>query len=244
MFIFNSVLAILAFIAGAVASIAGFGIGSLLTPMLALKMGGTIAIAVVSISHFFGTSLRFWKLRGHVDRKAFIHFGIMSAIGGLTGAALHRYITSHWIVFILGLVLILSGVMGLSGLSEKLKLTGWKSWLAGSLSGFFGGLVGNQGGIRSAAMLSFDMSKKTYVATATAIALVVDVSRMPVYFFIEKQKLIQLWPLILLLSVSTMAGTIVGARLLSWIPDKVFKRVVSGIVLLLGVFTVIEFFYF
>jgi uncharacterized membrane protein YfcA len=44
-------------------------------------------------------------------------------------------------------------------------------------------------------------------------------------------------PLILLMSAGTMAGTLVGTRLLSWIPECIFKRLVSGIVLALGLFT-------
>ncbi len=55
------------------------------------------------------------------------------------------------------------------------------AWIAGALSGMFGGLVGNQGGIRSAALLGFDLKRDEFVATATAIALLVDVFRMPVY---------------------------------------------------------------
>jgi hypothetical protein len=53
--------------------------------------------------------------------------------------------------------------------------------VAGAVSGAFGGLVGNQGGIRSAALMGFEIDKQGFVATATAIALVVDIFRMPVY---------------------------------------------------------------
>jgi hypothetical protein len=52
------------------------------------------------------------------------------------------------------------------------RITGY---MAGALSGLFGGLVGNQGGIRSAALMGFDINKEAFVATATAIGLVVDV---------------------------------------------------------------------
>lgn len=239
--IFEFALTLLAFIAGAVASIAGFGIGSLLTPMLTVKIGAKLAVAAISISHFLGTVLRFLKLKSHIDRSALIHFGILSAIGGLTGAVLHAFITSHWLTLILGLILIFAGITGLFGISEKVKLQGRAAWAAGALSGIFGGLVGNQGGIRSAALLGFNLSKQAYVATATAVALLVDISRMPVYFLMEKEQLAQIWPLILLMSAATMAGTLIGARLLSWIPEKMFKRVVSGIVLILGVFTLLNF---
>lgn len=240
--IFGVLTALLAVIAGAVASIAGFGIGSLLTPLLAVKHGAKLAVAAVSIAHFFGTALRFWKLKSHIDRKALIHFGILSAAGGLTGAVFHAFLTSRWMTVILGGILVFAGAVGIFGLVEKIKLTGRKAWVAGALSGIFGGLVGNQGGIRSAALLGFGLSKQAYVATATAIGLIVDISRMPVYFFMEWQRLLQIWPLILLMSLGTMIGTLAGTRLLAWIPEALFKKLVSGIILMLGIFTLVQAF--
>lgn len=234
----------LSFAAGAVASIAGFGIGSLLTPFLTLKVGAKLAIAVISISHFFGTFFRFWKLRSYIHKKVFIHFGILSAIGGLIGAIFHSFISSEEMTLVLGSVLIFSGFMGLFKVSEKLIIKGPVAWAAGVFSGLFGGLVGNQGGIRSAALLNFELSKLSYVATATAIALIVDVSRMPVYFFLEGEKLFELWPLIALMSVGTVLGTFAGAFLLSWIPEAIFKQLVSGVVLVLGFFIFIQGFFF
>ncbi len=72
--------------AGAVASVAGFGIGSILTPLLAWQVGTRLAVAAVSIPHVAGTALRFWRLRGHVDRRVLLSFGLASAAGGLVGA--------------------------------------------------------------------------------------------------------------------------------------------------------------
>ena len=75
-------------IAGAVASIAGFGIGSILTPLLSLWIDARLAVAAVSIPHLLGTALRFWILKGHVDRRVLWSFGLASAAGGVLGAAL------------------------------------------------------------------------------------------------------------------------------------------------------------
>jgi uncharacterized membrane protein YfcA len=77
--------------AGAVASIAGFGIGSLLTPLFALQTGTKLAVAAVSIPHLAGTALRFWMLREHIDHRILLSFGLMSAAGGLVGALLHKF---------------------------------------------------------------------------------------------------------------------------------------------------------
>ena len=78
-----------AVIAGGVASVTGFGIGSLITPVLSLSIGTKLAVAVVSIPHLIATALRFAMLRSHVDKRILIGFGVMSVLGGLTGAILH-----------------------------------------------------------------------------------------------------------------------------------------------------------
>src|SRR5438270_7822852 len=78
-----------AVVAGAIAAVSGFGIGSILTPLLALSMGTKLAVAVVSIPHFIGTALRFVLIREHLDRRVLATFGVASAAGGLTGALLH-----------------------------------------------------------------------------------------------------------------------------------------------------------
>jgi hypothetical protein len=45
-------------LAGAVAAISGFGIGSLLTPVLSERYGIKAAVAMVSVPHLIGTAAR------------------------------------------------------------------------------------------------------------------------------------------------------------------------------------------
>src|SRR5262245_57590383 len=98
----------------------------------------------------------------------------------------------------------------------------------------FGGLVGNQGGIRSAAMLGFGLNKQAFVATATAIALAVDAARMPVYFAAEYERIGFVWPWILASTVGVILGTVAGERVLRRIPEPIFYRVVGAILAAIG----------
>jgi uncharacterized protein len=176
----GALVLLVAVLAGAVASIAGFGIGSLLTPLLAWQIGTRLAVAAVSLPHLAGTALRFWRLREHIDRRVLLSFGLASAAAGLLGALLHAHAGSPALAVVLGALLVLAGALGLTGLAERLRLRGPWAWAAGAGSGAFGGLVGNQGGIRSAALLGFNLPREAFVATATAIALAVDAVRLPV----------------------------------------------------------------
>jgi len=49
--------------AGAIAAISGFGIGSVLTPLVSIHTDTKLAIAIVSIPHLVGTFHRFITLR-------------------------------------------------------------------------------------------------------------------------------------------------------------------------------------
>jgi uncharacterized membrane protein YfcA len=232
---FDTLIAVAATLAGAIASVAGFGIGSILTPLLALRVGTKLAVAAVSIPHLIATALRFVRIREHVDKRVFLNFGITSAAGGLLGALLHARFSSTVLSYVLGTLLVFAGIMGVTGLSRRMRFEGAAAWIAGALSGAFGGLVGNQGGIRSAAMLGMRVSKESFVATATAIALVVDVARMPVYALIQGKQVLGIWAVLLLAIIGVVVGTLAGERILKRIPEPLFRRVVSIIILALGV---------
>jgi uncharacterized membrane protein YfcA len=238
--IFALVIALASVVAGAVASVVGFGIGSLLTPLFAVRVGTQLAVAAVSIPHVFATGLRYWRLRAHVDRRVLVSFGIMSAAGGLAGALLHSVAGNRALAVVFGVILIFVGVSELAGFARRMRFGGWVAWMAGALSGLFGGLVGNQGGIRSAALLGFDVDKDAFVATATAIGLVVDAARMPVYFATQAPALARIWPLVLISTAGTLVGTVVGVRALRRIPEHAFRRIVAAILLVLGVYMLLR----
>ena len=227
-------------VAGAIAAISGFGIGSVLTPLLAAWVGTKLAVALVSIPHFIGTALRFAVIRQHVNRSVLWSFGITSAAGGLIGAVLHVWLRSVVLGYVLGVLLVFAGITGLSGLASRMRLGRSTGMFAGALSGMFGGLVGNQGGIRSAALLGFDLKRDEFVATATAIALLVDVFRMPVYAVSQFGQMATQWPIMAVATVGVVIGTLSGKWMLSRIPQSVFRLMVACIVLALGIWMLVH----
>ena len=231
---FDAAVGVAAVCAGVIAAIAGFGIGSLLTPLLSLAMGTKLAVAAVSIPHVIGTAVRFWMLRGHVDRRIFLWFGLTSAAGGLLGALLHARASSRALGLVLGALLVFVAISELSALMQRVRLGRRAAWIAGGVSGVFGGLVGNQGGIRSAALLAFEGDKQAFVATATAVGLIVDAARMPVYLATEWRGLQPLWPLITIAVAGVVVGTLTGRRVLAWVPESAFRRLVAVLLFALG----------
>jgi uncharacterized protein len=227
-------LGLLAVLAGAVAAISGFGIGSLLTPALSVVLGTKIAVAVVAVPHVAATALRLWGLRDEIDLDVLRRFGIASAAGGLLGAILHAVFTSPLLSVLLGVLLVFVGLSELTGIGRRLRFGGTSSIMAGVLSGVFGGLVGNQGGIRSAALLRFDLAPTALVASATAIALLVDTARLPIYIATSGPDMLAAAPTILLLTIGVLVGTVAGAPILRRLPPSVFRPLLASLLIALG----------
>ena len=235
---FAVIATVAAVIAGAIASISGFGIGSVLTPVLSSQFDVRLAIAMVSLPHLAGTFVRFLMVRTRIDRDVLLGFGAASAIGGLVGAALQAVVQSSALAVIFGLLLVFAGIGSLTGFAQRMRFSGRRSALVGgALSGLLGGLVGNQGGIRAAALLGFDVEREAFVATATAVALIVDGARIPVYLATQGAALAPHWPLMAMLAVGAIVGTLLGGWTLRRMSDAAFRRVVGVLLVVLGVYT-------
>jgi uncharacterized membrane protein YfcA len=233
-------LGVLAIVAGAIAAVAGFGIGSVLTPAMAYWYPAKLAVAAVSIPHLVATTYRLWLVREHVELGVLRSFGLMSAAGGLTGAVAQTWLASRYLEIVLAALLIFVGVGGWLGYTKQMRFTGIWAWLAGAASGFLGGLVGNQGGLRSGAMLGLGVSRDAFIATATATGVIVDAARMPVYLATQWEELSALGLPIAAMTVGVLLGTVVGMRVLRAVPEAWFTRVVSALLICLGVWLVLK----
>jgi uncharacterized membrane protein YfcA len=100
-------------------------------------------------------------------------------------------------------------------------------------------MVGNQGGIRTAAMLGYDVPKEAFVATATAIALLVDVARLPVYLLSQGREIADIWGDVLVATAAVVLGTFLGRKALSRLSEGLFRRVLAILLLGLGVYMLV-----
>jgi uncharacterized membrane protein YfcA len=85
-------------------------------------------------------------------------------------------------------------------------------------------------------MLGLGVQGPAFVATATAIGVAVDAVRMPVYFASESARIFSAWPAIVAGITGVVFGTLAGERLLRRIPERLFRRVVSAILLAIGAY--------
>jgi len=222
-------------VAAATAAVVGFGIGSMLTPLLALNYDMSLAVALVSVPHAVATALRCYRLRQDIDWRVLGRFGLLSAAGGLAGAALFTRLGGPALTATLGGLLILTSLAGFTGLARRWHPRGVTVWLVGALSGLFGGLAGNQGGLRAAALSAFGLSPTAFVATSAATGLLVDAARMPLYVWSRGNAMAGEWTVLLLATSGVVAGTLFGELVLRRIRPALFRHVVHATVGVLGI---------
>ena len=232
--LFFSILLAVGVLSGATAAVVGFGIGSLLTPFLLSRLEPHLAISVVALPHLVATGIRYVHHRQWVNRTVLLRFGVPSAAGGLLGAVLQGTLRSAALVSALAILLILTGIANLTQ-----GFGGWRpgsivATVLGLLSGAFGGLVGNQGGLRAAGLTAFTLEPRVYMATATAVALLIDAARTPIYLARGAGALVGLAPAIAVATVGCVAGTILGEHLFFRIPPDRYRKLVGAAVIALG----------
>jgi len=232
---FLVIVFVVAVLAGGTAAVAGFGIGSLLTPLLAMRYGMATAVAAVALPHAAATALRCWRLRFAIDWTVLRGFGLLSAAGGLTGALLYTRFSNTTLTVVLGLLLLSTSAATMADLPSRVHPTGRIVGALGLLSGFFGGLAGNQGGLRAAAMLALSLAPVAYVATATATAMLVDVMRTPVYLWRAGSDVATLGLPIGVATGGVLVGTVLGERVLFGLSARQFRQVIAVVIGLLGI---------
>ena len=237
---FDALLFFAGLAGGVIAAVAGFGIGSLLTPALAWQVDARLAVAAVSIAHITGTALRFWLLGGRVDRRVLRTFGVASAAGGLAGALIQDRTATPALMVLFGSLLLFTAAAELTGFGRRMRFKGPLASVAGALSGVLGGLVGNQGSIRSAALLGAHVPKDVFVGTATAVGLMVDAARVPVYVWRQHDAIAGIGLQVAIATVGVISGTLIGMQVLRWIPEASFRRIVGVLLGLLGTAMVIS----
>lgn len=236
----SSIVLALAFLVSMLTLLTGFGLGTVLTPIVALWYDAKSAVILVSIVHISNNLLKFSLFRRSVDLRIFLRFGLVSLAGAAVGGFLFTAFNEALVRVLLGAVLIGLGSMEFFPATFRRRIPPRLDTIGGFLSGLMGGLLGNQGAIRSAYLLNYNLSKEAFIATATAISLVIDLTRIPLYVWREADLLSSAWPSFLPIVFAAFAGTMVGTQMLKNISLERFRFVVARCVILMGIIILIR----
>jgi uncharacterized protein len=191
------IICLVSFVGSGLTLFSGFGLGTLLTPVFALFFPIELAISMTAIVHFLNNIFKLSLLGKHANKSVVLKFGIPSLLAAFIGAyclsklsglpSLFQYHINEKAFDITPVKLIISLLLIFFSLAEvfpslmKFEFKKEHLIVGGLLSGFFGGLSGNQGALRSAFLIKADLAKEQFLATGIVIACMVDIARLTVY---------------------------------------------------------------
>jgi uncharacterized membrane protein YfcA len=219
------------FFAAALTVPAGFGLATMITPVVFLWLEPHEAVAVVGIVHGSHNAWKLKVLRSSVDYSAVRRYGWAMVVGALIGAALNTAVEADPLLLIVGVALVVLPLLSISERWTNVRLPDAEDRIGGFGSGFFGGLTGHQGALRAMFLQKRLPNKTEYAATAAVLALVVDVTRVPVYVALEGWQILDAGWLIMGLVLAAILGVQLGKRWLKkWKSDTIRNGILVAIV--------------
>ena len=216
---------IVAFLSILIGTVAGFGASTIFLPIALLFVDFKTALVLAAISHLSGNVGATTFFREGLDRKLILLFGVPSVILTVFGAYIVIYFPQNILVILLGIFLLFFSVYSLVIHDYKIKANKINTIVGGGVSGFLQGLMGIGGPLRGFFLISYDLDKFSYIATISAIAVAIDVTRIPIYFannLLEPQFYYFIPPLV----VIGFIGPYTGKKIVTRIPQDIFKKVV------------------
>lgn len=230
----------------------GFGLSTLLMPAFALFFPLEAAIAMTAVVHLANNAFKLVLVGRKADKEVLLKFALPGIAAAFAGAWLLDYFSGlpafasytlgqrefqvTPVKLVIGLLMVGFALLELHPRFEKLAFA--KKWLplGGAISGFFGGLSGHQGALRSAFLSKAGLEKEAFIATGVAVAFLIDLTRLSVYAghlgTIGKNAD---WALVAAAIVAAFAGAFVGSKLLKKVTLRVVQLIVGVMLALIGI---------
>ncbi len=233
----------------------GFGLGTLMLPVFALFFPAEVAVVATAMVHGANNVFKVSLLGRHADREVVLKFGLPAIVTAIFGAMALGWIAQSGsgitievnekamfeikpVKLVIGLLMIGFALFELVPRFRSLEFERRFLPLGGVLSGFFGGLSGHQGALRSAFLAKSGLSTERFVASNAVIGFLVDLTRLSVYAALFTAAGGHLgdfsgWPLVMTGALSAFCGVLLGKRFLHKVTMTSIQTLVG--VLLFGV---------
>ncbi len=228
-------ISLLTLIAAAIGTFTGFGTSTLMIPVLVIFFPPVETIFLVSIIHWFGNVWKIALFRSGFNLRLLLLFGVVGLVTSYLGA--HISLGANELILLRLLGAFLAGYALFLVFQSKFKIpaNNMTALSGGALSGFFAGMFGMGGAMRSAFLTTFDLPKAVYIATAGAIGLLVDSTRIITYFTGGATLPKELWYGLLIFIPISFVGAHIAKNVIDKIPQNQFRTVVATFLFVFGV---------
>ena len=229
-------ICLVAFVASGLTLFSGFGLGMLLTPVFSFYFPIEIAVALTAIVHFLNNVFKFFLFGKKADKSTVLRFGFPSVLAAIMGAWCLQYLSADKQVVktILGSILIFFAFFEIVPFLAKLSFDKKYLPIGGLLSGFFGGLAGTQGALRSAFLIRLGLEKSVFIATGVVIACMIDISRMSVYYQYFTNRGVD-YSLVVATTFSAFLGAYLGAKWIEKVTIKALQYLIAAMLIVFGI---------
>ncbi|MBT8257961.1 MAG: sulfite exporter TauE/SafE family protein [Bacteroidia bacterium] len=246
------IICIVAFLASILTFFSGFGLGTILLPVFAFFFPIEVAIALTGVVHFFNNMFKLTLVGKNAKLKVLLYFGIPAVIAAFLGARLLLSLTDTptltsytmagrnfeitLVNVVIAILLITFAIIELMPFLNRMNFKKKHLPIGGFLSGFFGGLSGHQGALRSAFLINAGLTKEAFIGTAVVISSFIDFTRLSVYSTqILNAGLKENLPMVLSATIAAMTGAFFGNRLLKKITFDLIHKIVAVLLIIISI---------
>lgn len=246
------VVCVVALLASGLTLFSGFGLGTLLLPAFVFFFPADVAVAMTGVVHFLNNVFKLVLLGKYGDRDVVLRFGIPALVSAFVGAMLLVYIADippvgsvglfgksfqiMPIKLLIALLMLIFAIVETIPALDRFQIPLKYLPLGGILSGFFGGLSGHQGALRSLFLVRAGLTREAFIATGVVIACFIDVTRLSVYAgHIAAIGLQQNVSLLVAAALSAFTGAFFGNRLMTKVTLRTIQRIVSVLLIIIAV---------
>lgn len=235
-----AMIALVSFFANIVGTLSGFGVGTIMTPILLWWLPFAETVLLVGIIHWFHDIWKVIFFRTGINWPLFVLMGIPSMVMGFIGALLLPFAQPQLLLILLGMLLISFVIFLWVKPHFTLAMT-TRNWItAGALSGFCAGLFGIRGPIRGAFFIAFNLSRDTFISTLALIGILLDSTRLITYMLEGTQLSATLaWGLLVFVPVSWL-GVYIGQHAIRKVSQERFRTIVSFFLFAAGISLIIS----
>lgn len=225
---------LLTLLASGIGAVAGFGTSTIMVPSMLIFFPLPETLLFVGIVHWFGNIWKMLLFREGLRWRLILAAGIPGTIASFIGASLSLNMSKELMLKVLGVVLICYVLLLQFRPCCKIPEKDSTAIAGGTSYGFLAGLLGIGGEVRSAFLSAFDLDKAVYIATAGAIALIIDSSRIVAYMAGGTSLSPVMLSGLLAFVLASFMGSVAGRKVVNRIPQERFRTVVSGFIFLAG----------
>lgn len=230
---------ILTLIAEILGTIGGFGSSLFFVSISQFFYDFQTVLALTGLLHIFSNTAKIVLFRKSIDWKLTLWLGVSSIVLAITGAYVTRHVDFLYAKMIMAIFLITFSTFFFLKPAFILSPTLKNSILGGAVAGFLAGFIGTGGAIRGLVLTAFNLEKNVFVGTSAAIDFGVDLSRTVIYLDANYLAKKEIW-YIPVLMVAAFLGSYLGKRLLNKIPQETFKKIVLGLIFMMGVSMIVN----